>query len=186
MIPTRIASDRPMRQYEKLGAIALLLLSIAQLHAQDSTRGKALNDPLLDKLIGEWNVERKFGSGRTAKNVVHADWVLQHQFVRLHYSDAAIPPTYEAIVLIGYDHIGKRYICHWADNFGGAYSADGFAPREEASNAIAFKFEFHDGQLTNRFAFDPPSNTWTSTIRQMEKGEWKLFCQDTFTRTGAK
>jgi hypothetical protein len=47
---------------------------------------------------------------------------------------------------------------------------------------MEFRFEFHDGPVTNRFAFDPSSGTWTSTIRQMQKGEWKLFCEDKFTR----
>jgi hypothetical protein len=168
-------------------AVCLLVLHFAcPLHAQNSARS-ALNDSLLDKLIGNWNVERKFPGGRTAKNLVHVEWVLQHQFVELHYTDIASPPRYEAIVLIGYDGIGKHYICHWADNFGADNSADGFAVRQEGSNAIEFKFEFHDGgQLTNRFAFDPPSDSWTSTIRQTDKGEWKPFCEDKFTRNAAK
>ena len=178
-----------MKRPGKLPIVVLLFIFAAPLHSQDSTRGKALNDGLLDKLVGDWKVERNFGNGRTAKNLVHVEWVLQHQFVELHYRDVAAPPKYEAIVLIGYDGIGKRYVCHWADNFGGDYSADGFASRDEASNAMEFKFEFHDGQLTNRFAFDPQSNGWTSMIRQSEKGEWKLFCEDKFTRNardGAK
>jgi hypothetical protein len=172
-----------MKQYGELCAIVLLLFLIAPLRAQDSTPGKALSDSLLDKLIGDWRVERKFGNGRAAKNVVHAEWVLQHQFVELHYRDVAVPPQYEAIILIGYDEIAKHYICHWADKFGGNYSTDGFASRDETSNAMEFKFEFHDGPATNRFAFDPQSKTWTSTIRQQEKGEWKLFCQDKFARS---
>ncbi len=48
--------------------------------------------------------------------------------------------------------------------------------------AMEFKFEFHDGQLTNRYSFDPQSDAWTSTIRQNDKGEWKLFCEGKFTR----
>ena len=171
-----------MKGLGRFPIILLWLIAAGLLHGQDSTRGKGLNDPLLDKLVGEWKVERKLGSGRTAENLVHVEWVLQHQFVELHYRDVAAPPKYEAIVLIGYDGIGKRYICHWADNFGGDYSGDGFAPRDEGSNAIEFRFEFHDGELTNRFAFDPQSGTWTSTIRQTEKGEWKLFCEDKFSR----
>jgi len=162
--------------------IAGLLVTIPDgVIGEETTPGKALNDPLLDKLVGDWNVARKFPSGRTAKNVVHAEWILQHQFIELHYRDAATPPSYEAIVLIGHDKLGKRYICHWADTFGGDYSADGFAA-EEGSNSMDFKFTFHDGELTNRYAFDPKSGSWTSTIRQVEKGEWKLFCEDTFTR----
>jgi hypothetical protein len=169
-----------------LGAIVLLLVLTASVRAQDSAQVKALDDPLLDKLIGDWNVERKFPSGRTARNVVHVDWVLQHQFVQLHYRDTATPPQYEALVLIGFDHIGNHYIAHWADRFGGDYSADGFAPRDEESNVMEFKFELHGDQLTNRFAFDPQSGSWTSTIRQTEKGEWTLFCEDKFTPAAGK
>ena len=161
-----------------------LVIAVSSL-GEESKRGKELNDPLLDKLVGDWKVELKFPSGRIAQNVVHAEWILHHQFVELHYRDVASPPSYEARVLIGYDSIGKRYLCHWADSFGGDYSTDGFAPREEGSNAMEFKFTFHDGELTNRYAFDPRSGSWTSTIRQIEKGEWKLFCEETFTRADA-
>ena len=165
---------------------ALCFTGVALSVAEESGRAKALSDPLLDKLVGDWKVERKFPSGRTATNVVHAEWVLHHQFVELHYRDAAVPPVYEAKVLIGYDGVAKRYICHWADSFGGDYSADGFATREEGANAIELRFTFHDGELTNRYAFDPKNGSWTSTIRQVEKGEWKLFCEDTFTRASPK
>jgi hypothetical protein len=173
-----------MKQFLKLHPIIWLLFIAAPLPAEDSARGKTLNDPLLDKLTGDWNVERKFPNGRAAKNLVHGEWVLQHQFVELHYRDVATPPHYEAIILIGYDEIGKHYILHWSDVFGGSYSTDGFAPRDEGSNAMEFKFEYHDGPLTNRFAFDPQSGSWASTIRQTEKGEWKLFCEDKLTRSG--
>lgn len=167
----------------RLCAIAALLLALAPLCAQDPAGPKALNDPLLDKFVGDWKVERKFGNGRVAKNLLHGEWVLQHQFIELHYYDPAVPPNYEAKILIGYDEVGKRYICHWADRFGGSYSTDGFAPRAEGSNAMEFRFEFHDGPCTNRFVFDASSTSWTSTIRQSENGgPWKLFCEDKFTR----
>jgi hypothetical protein len=167
--------------------IAALLLASGWVTGEETTRGKGLDDPLLDKLVGDWNVERKFPNGRTAKNVVHVDWVLQHQFVELHYRDVVTPPAYEAIVLIGYDGVNKHYVCHWTDNFGADNSAEGLAPRAEGSNAIEFKFSFHDGsELTNRFAFSPTTGGWVSTIRQTVKGEWKLFCEDTFTRADRK
>ena len=176
-----------MRQIILLTIATLLLTIPGSVTGEETTRGKGLNDPLLDKLVGDWNVERKFPNGRIAKNVVHVAWVLQHQFIELQYRDVVTPPAYEAIVLIGYDSVNKRYVCHWTDNFGADNSAEGLAPREEGSNAIEFKFTFHDGsELTNRFAFDPKTGGWTSTIRQTEKGEWKTFCEDTFTRAASK
>ena len=165
------------------GLVLVFGLVNGGLFAQESGRGVPLNDSLLDKLTGDWTVERKMANGRTEKNTVHGEWVLQHKFIELNYRDVASPPKYEAIVLIGYDGIAKHYICHWMDNFGADYSAMGYAPREEVSNALEFKFDFHDGKLTNRFAFDPNTNGWTSTIRQTnDKGEWKLFCEDKFSK----
>lgn len=166
----------------KILSFILLLVTAVTAHAQESTTNAALNDPLLDRLVGDWSVERTFPSGRVTKNIVHAEWVLQHQFVELHYQGPATPSRYEARVLIGYDQLANRYVCHWADSYGGTYSADGFAPRQDKSNAMEFTFEFHDGRLTNRFAFEPASGTWKSTIWQTEKGEWTLFCEDQFTR----
>ena len=162
--------------------LALMIVSFPSGPAggEGTTEQKPLEDPLLDKLVGDWDVERKFPSGRVAHNTVHVEWVLQHQFVELRYRDVASPPMYEAIVLIGYDTPAKRYLCHWADVFGAEYSVDGFAARDPASNGIEFKFAARDGGLTNRFAFDPGKQIWTSTIRQIENNEWKLFCEDTF------
>lgn len=171
-----------MKNYWNPVAICLLLIVATPLYARGPARGKRLNDSLLDKLVGDWNVERTFGGGQTATNMVHGEWVLQHQFVELHYRDTATPSAYEAIVLVGYDAIGKRYICHWADNFGGAFSEDGFASRDVGSNKLDFRFESHNGQLENCFVFDSQSGAWTSTIQQMEKGKWKLFCRDQFVR----
>jgi hypothetical protein len=82
-----------MKKCGKLGVIVLLLIIAVPVYAQDSTSAKALNDPLLDKLIGDWSVERTFRSGRASKNFVHAEWVLRHQFLELHCRDAAAPPT---------------------------------------------------------------------------------------------
>src|SRR3954469_9088075 len=105
------------------------------IRAEDPGPDKQLNDPLLEKLIGDWKVDRTFQSGRKFSNTVHAEWVLQHHFVELHYRDFWTPPHYEAIILIGYDSTAKRYIAHWSDVFGGSYSTDGFAQRDEKSDA---------------------------------------------------
>src|SRR3954471_10882296 len=168
------------------GLALLVALCTGSIRAEDPGPDKQLNDPLLENLIGDWKVERTFPSGRKSSNTVHGEWVLQHHFVQLHYRDVATPPHYEAIILIGFDRIANRYIVHWSDVYGGSYSTDGFAPRDEKSNALEFNFTFHDGPLTNRYAFDVQSGTWTSTIRQSEKGEWKLFCEDKFTRFDVK
>jgi hypothetical protein len=145
-----------------------------------------LKDPFLDNLVGNWHVERKFGSGRTAENTVHAEWVLDHQFLELHYRDIATPPKYEAMVFIGYNAGEQSYLCHWIDNFGGEFSALGSGKLDGGSHAIEFTFNYKYGPFTNRFGFDPATRTWTSLMRQKENGEWKVFAEDTFTPVGQR
>jgi hypothetical protein len=144
------------------------------------------HDALLDNLVGDWHVERKFGSGRTAENTLHVEWVLDHQFVELHYRDVSTPPKYQAMVFIGYDAEEHRYVCHWIDTFGGQFSALGRGKIDKEERAIEFTFDYKDGPLTNRFSFDPATKTWTSLMRQRNKGKWKLFAEDKFTRIETK
>jgi hypothetical protein len=162
----------------RLTTLLLLFITVATLAAGPTPE---LKGPFLDKLIGNWHVERKFGSGRTAENTVHVEWVLDHQFLELHYCDIATPPKYEAMVFIGYNAGAQNYICHWIDNFGGEFSAVGAGKIDNERHAIEFTFNYNDGPLTNKFSFDPATKTWTSLMRQKDKGEWKLFAEDRFT-----
>ena len=144
-----------------------------------------LRDDFLDKLVGEWRVERKFPSGRTLESTVRADWVLKHHFVELKYGCADTAPQYEADVFIGYDDLEQSYVCHWIDVFGGRYSALGRGKIDNEKRSIEFRFESKEGALTNQFTFDAEMKTWTSLIRQQEKGEWKVFAKEKWTRTAA-
>lgn len=159
----------------------LLLLGSAVAAESDPARGE-FRDSFLDNLVGDWHVERKFGNGRMVENTVHFEWVLNHQFIELHYRDVATPPKYEAMVFIGYDTGEQRYVCHWIDNFGGQFSALGHGKIDNEKRVIEFTFNYRDGPFTNKFSFDPATKTWISLMRQQEKGEWKLFAEDKFTR----
>jgi hypothetical protein len=81
-------------------SLALLLLAVGSLAAAQETldgRDHPLQDPFLDGLVGDWQVARVM-KDRTAQNTVQAEWVLNHQFLRLHYRDVATPSKYEAII----------------------------------------------------------------------------------------
>ena len=157
--------------------LPLLFVTAATLTAGPRADQK---DPFLDNLVGNWHVGRKFGSGRTAENTVHAEWVLDHQFLELHYRDIATPPKYEAMVFIGYNAGEQCYVCHWIDNFGGEFSALGSGKIDSERHAIEFTFNYKDGPFINKFSSDPATKTWRSLMRQKENGEWKVFTEDTF------
>jgi hypothetical protein len=139
----------------------------------------ALQDPFLDNFVGDWRVERKKGNGQTVQTSVHVEWVLRHQFIQLHYGSALAATEYEAFVFIGFDAAAKNYVCHWMDIFGGSFSELGLGKIDQKLPAIEFRF---GGDLTNKFTFDRQTKTWTSLIRQTEKGEWKTFAEEKWTK----
>ena len=174
---------------QKVAVFVGLTLTLASTRAEESLDGRAhpFQDPLLEKLVGDWHVACKFGSGRTAENTLRAEWVLNHQFVELHYRDVATPPKYEAMVFIGYDNASERYVAHWIDVFGGRFSETlGYGKLDEAAHAIRFVFEYPDGPFTNTFTFDSKTKTWTSLMRQKDKGQWSTFAEEKFTRAETK
>ena len=155
-----------------------LLLWLSGVNAQPPS----LQDPFLDNFIGDWKVDRKIRSTRNVQTSVHCEWVLNHQFIEFHYGAGDAKPEYEAFVFIGFDNNAKSYVCHWVDVFGATYSALGNGKLDDKLLSIEFRFVPKDGELTNKFTFDPQTKTWTSLIRQTEKGEWKTFAEEKWTK----
>ena len=141
-----------------------------------------LKDRFLDNFVGEWSVARKMSNGRTIESTVRGEWVLNHQFIQLHYGAREKGPEYEALVFIGFDEAAKTYVCHWVDVFGGRYSAVDRGKLDPNLLGIEFRFDSNEGALTNKFGFDPEAKSWTSLIRQEENGQWKTFAEEKWTR----
>jgi hypothetical protein len=120
--------------------------------------------------------------GRVQQTSVHCEWALKHQFIEIHYGSADATPEYEAFVFIGFDDAAKNYVCHWVDVFGGRYSLVGRGKIDDKLLSIEFRFDSKEGAVTNKFTFDPQTKTWTSMIRQEEKGEWKTFAEEKWTK----
>ena len=169
------------RRAEALRAGGLLLLLVLFLTAR-AQPPPPLQDPFLDNFVGDWRVERKMSKGRVQQTSVHCEWVLKHQFIEFHYGSADATPEYDALVFIGFDDAAKKYVCHWVDVFGARDSALGYGQIDSNLLALEFRFEPKDSELTNKFTFDPQTKTWTSLIRQTEKGEWKTFAEEKWTK----
>jgi len=144
-------------------------------------RDRPFRDEFIDNLVGKWKLTRKFKS-RTVDNNVNAEWVLNHQFLLLHMKDVNNPPTYEAMVYIGYDNTSERYVVHWIDVFGGRFSETlGYGTR--SGNSIKFVFEYPDGPFHNTFNWNPDAKSWTFIMQQKDKtGKWTIFAEDILQR----
>ena len=93
--------------------------------------------------------------------------------------DIASPPAYDAMVFIGYDNAGERYVVHWLDNFGGRFSETlGYGVR--SGNSIKFVFEYPDGPFHNTFTWDERTGGWNFLAQTKDKtGKWVVFAEDT-------
>ena len=161
----------------------LMAIAFSVAHSQPPPE---LKDPFLDQFLGDWHVERKFGSGKTGENAMHVEWMLKHHFIRLEYGHGETSPKYEAIVFIGYDDAAQSYVCHWVDVFGARYSALGRGKLSDDKRSLEFHFDSKEGGLTNKFTFNPDTKTWTSLIRQEENGEWRTFAEEKWIRIGTE
>ena len=164
----------------KRSTLSLFLLLFLFLELATAQPPPALQDPFLDNFVGDWRVERKMGNGSVHESSVHCEWVLNHQFIEFRYGSADAKPEYEAFVFIGFDDAAKNYVCHWVDIFGAKDSELGRGKIDD--KLLAIEFKFGNGELTNKFTFDPQTKTWTSLIRQIEKGEWKTFAEEKWTK----
>ena len=124
-----------------------------------------LEDPLLDRRVGTWVLRGAIAGAQTTHDVV-CEWVLGHQYVRLHEvsreKGAGGQPAYEAIVFIGRDEKTGSYACLWLDSTGGgglAAQAIGHGPRR--GDEIALLFKGADGSAFHTtFALDRESGAW--------------------------
>ena len=171
-----------------LFALALTIVSLnfgnAFIRAQEPLDGpnRPFKDELLENLVGDWKLTRQI-RGRMAQNTVQVEWVLNHQFLRIHMRDVATPAQYEAMVFVGYDNASGRYVVHWIDVFGGRFSETlGYGKRD--GNSIKFVFEYPDGPFHNTFTWNAAGKTWTFLMEQKNKeGKWTTFATDTLRRT---
>jgi len=171
--------------------IGLLLVLVAGAFFSLSSNAQApaeWRDDLVEHMVGTWRLEGQV-MGREAHHEVRADWVLNHQFLRMQeITSAGAPNTekpYEAFWFLGYDSISERYVLHLMDLFGARYSETlGYGTRE--GNQIRFIFEYPDGPFHTTFRWSPEKNRWQWLLEQKDKsGKWTPFADLTLTKAAS-
>jgi hypothetical protein len=166
--------------------LLLIALPIALVPVRSGAQTPAeWRDDLVDHMTGTWKVEGQV-MGRDAHHEVRAEWVLNHQFLRIHEkTDAGAPASehrYEATWFLGYDPVSDRYVLHLLDVFGARFSETlGYGARE--GNAIRFVFEYPDGPFHTTYRWSPEKDTWQWLLEQKDKdGKWTNFADFKLTR----
>ncbi len=133
-------------------------------------------DALLERLVGRWIMTGSV-RGKPAQYTLDAARVLQGRFVELHMEDVTRPPTYEARVFIGVDSAGGRYIAHWLDRFGAAYSIP-HATGEARGDTVLLTFPYADGAFRDTFVYDRHQDRWYFRLEAADSTKgWRLFAE---------
>jgi hypothetical protein len=161
--------------------LALLVLAAFSISAQHPTR----NDPLLDHLTGSWVLQGTIAGHETTHDV-EAEWVLDHEYLRLHETsrekNAQGQPTYEAIVLIEWDEASAEYGCLWLDSTGGGGLAAPIAEGKRGNDQIAFLFRGKDSGVHTTFVYSKATDSWNWLIDNEDGGKLTSFARVTLTR----
>jgi hypothetical protein len=173
-----------------LNKLAGILVPLVLLSLPAAADEPPLQDPLLDHLAGTWVLQGTI-AGQATTHDVAAEWVLGHQYVRLHEvsreRDAGGKPAYEAIVFVGREPRGDGYACLWLDSTGGgglSCSAVGHAP--PAPEELAFRFKAPDGsRFRTTFAYEPGTDTWRWRMDAEDHGKLQPFARVSLVRVRA-
>jgi hypothetical protein len=163
--------------------LAAVMLTPIWVLAQAPVDGQ---DSLVDHMVGTWKLEGQV-MGRDAHHEVHADWVLNHQFLRIQEKTSASAPDnesrYEAFWFLGYDRISERYVLHLIDVFGARYSeVIGYGIRDGTN--IDFVFEYPDGPFHTTYSWNPKNDGWEWRMQQKDpSGKWTPFATLKLIRT---
>jgi hypothetical protein len=164
--------------------VLLLLVCLCSLGQDLDGPTHIFHDQLLDNMIGTWNLTGKI-LGRTANHSVQAEWVLNHQFLRIHEKDQNstenVTVPYEAMIMIGHDNASERYVVHWTDVYGGRFS-ETLGYGTQAGTEIHVVFEYPDGPFHTTFHWLPETRQWTWRMQTRDKaGKWVDFADLTLT-----
>lgn len=172
--------------FRSLAVCSLIALLIALAHTPSAAQTPSdWHDDLADHLAGDWKLEGPV-MGHVGHHDVQAEWVLTHQFLRIHEKTAAGVPAdehpYEATWFLGYDPVSERYVLHLLDVFGARFSeALGYGTRE--GNEIRFIFEYPDGPFHTTFRWSPETCSWQWLMEQKNKeGKRTQFADLKLTR----
>ncbi|HSE45608.1 MAG TPA: hypothetical protein VLA89_09820 [Gemmatimonadales bacterium] len=135
---------------------------------------RIFRDSLLDQMVGPWEMRGTL-RGESVEYRARADWVLNHQFLRLELQEVSSPPAYEALVFIGYDFSKDRYVAHWLDGFGG-WASETLGYGQRRGEAIEFLFDYPNGLFQNTMTWDPDRQGWSLALRTKDRaGHWQPF-----------
>jgi len=163
----------------------LAMLALAPLLAAQTGPGvqqPPFKSDLLDNMVGFWTVSGTLGN-RPVLEVADAEWVLGHQFLRLHRKE--IRGSLETVMHIGFDTYNRRLVAIRIDNIS-ALGAEtpGFGLQD--GNKIEFTYNYPTVPFRETWTWDPASKSWQMLIESKDRktNTWNAVSTLTMKRGG--
>jgi hypothetical protein len=143
--------------------------------AGDSTN-LSFQDDLLNHLVGKWDVSA-IAHDEKFSLVLEAKWVLNHQYLHIHYKSHEIVPwlkvPFEAELFFGYNQSNKRYTVHEMTVHGDDGPYEGFCYAYQTGNEFKLmkKHLGSDDATVSRFTWEPSSKSWQMDMRLLIDGK---------------
>ena len=162
-----------MNHNKRLVFAALFLLFVESIFAQQTT----FQDSFLDHLVGKWVLRGEL-AGKTTIHDITSEWVLGHQYVRLHEISRETSknglPAYEANIYIGWDQPAREYAILWLDSTAtSGFSSEGIGRAKRSGDTIPFVFKDDKNQISfrNTFTYDQKTDSWTWRLDNVRDGK---------------
>jgi hypothetical protein len=160
------------QKYKNATHLLLLMVTLISISSfaqtTEDTTDWRFHDDLLNNLVGKWDLNG-IVYGRADTEMLEAEWVLNHQYLRIHEkSKEDIPEIngpFETEFFIGFNRNSERYIVHEM-NVCGNTVCEGFYYASRTGNEI--KLEKKTDSLISsiqRFTWEPASGSWHIEIR---------------------
>lgn len=160
---------------------AWVMVVICPVFAQQPT----FNDQLLDHLAGKWVLHGTIAGKETTHDVV-AEWVLNHQYLRIHETSREKNDkgqvAYEANVYIGWNQQSSEYDCVWLDTYG-SVTGESLATAKRSGNELPFLFNYKDGSTFHTtFAYNQKVDEWEWRMDAEKNSVMKPFARVKLTK----
>jgi len=153
----------------------LFILAVSACFAQQPT----LHDEFLDHLAGRWVLQGTIAGKKTTHDV-DAQWVMQHQYLRIHEVSRELnpqgEPAYEATVYVGWNQAISQYGCVWLDTYGGLLPVS-LANAKRNGNEIPFLFRDEHRVFHTTFRYHPDAGTWDWDMDSETTGKLTPFAR---------
>lgn len=168
-----------------MNRLTLFALAAIAFASPAAAQQAVLHDALLDNLQGSWVITGTIAGAKTTHDLT-ADWVINHQYLRLHEVSREREkdgrPSYEATVHIGWNQKTGTYGCVWLDDYGGL-NTQSIGAAAKGGNKLPFVFTNLDGSATRTtMTWHPDSRAWDWTIVEDRAGKLATFASLTLQR----